>query len=177
MPLPIPHILESALKSADSETRASLDLFEALVTRIEPAAKREIRFRRDVALEFPQIAASYLLSSLQRLRVTSWGVISALNAPNEVLFAMSVRGLLESAANLAHLRANLQRTFSGEMVRKDMTYLALRMKFATRKPDDAGYTAEEASRVSSVRRSSASRHRVDTCAWVVGFCRGRLLCR
>ncbi|MBK9189314.1 MAG: hypothetical protein IPM33_10210 [Phycisphaerales bacterium] len=82
--------------------------------------------------------------------MTAWGIISAINAPNEVLFAMSIRGLLESAANLAHLRANLQRTYAGDLPRKDMSYLALRMKFATRKPDDAGYESDEAARVSSV---------------------------
>ena len=58
--------------------------------------------------------------------------------------------MLESAANVAHVRTQLQRTYSGESSRKEMTYYALRMKFATRKPDDMGLTEEEASRVSSV---------------------------
>lgn len=150
MALPIPHILSHALATGDAESRKTLDLFEALVARLEPAVKREVRFKHGVALEFPQIVASYLLSSLQRVRVTSWGVISALNAPNEVLFVMSVRSMLESAANIAHLRANLQKTYAGEVSRKDMTYLSLRMKFATRKPDDMRLDDEEAKRVSSV---------------------------
>lgn len=150
MTLPIPCILSHALSTVDAEIRKSLDLFEALVSRLEPAVKREIRFKRGVALEFPQIVASYLLSSLQRVRVTSWGVISALNAPNEVLFVMSVRAMLESAANIAYLRANVLKTYSGEVSRKDMTYLSLRMKFATRKADDLELSADEASRVSSI---------------------------
>jgi hypothetical protein len=63
---------------------------------------------------------------------------------------MAVRGILESAANIAYLRANMEKTYSGEMSRKDMTCLALRMKFATRKPDDMELSTEEASLVSSV---------------------------
>ncbi len=125
-------------------------MFESLVARLEPVVKREMRFNLGVALEFPQIVASYLLSSLQRIRVTSWGVISALNAPNEVLFVMSVRSMLESAANLAYLRANVLKTYAGKFSRKDMTYLSLRMKFATRKPDDLELSADEESLVSSV---------------------------
>jgi hypothetical protein len=150
MPLPIPGILSHAIAKVDGETRKALDLFEALVARLEPAVKREIRFHRGVVLEFPQIAASYLLSSLQRIRVTSWGVISALNAPNEVLFVLSTRAMLESAANVAHLKANMQKTYAGEVSRKDMTHLSIRMKFATRKPDDWLVEDETAKRVSSV---------------------------
>jgi hypothetical protein len=150
MALPIPHILGHALATENAETRKTFDLFEALIALLERSVKREIRFKRDVAFEFPQIVASYLLSSLQRVRVTSWGVITALNAPNEVLFVMAVRTLLESAANIAYLRANIKKTYVGEISRKDMSYLSLRMKFATRKPDDMKLTEEEAKRFSSV---------------------------
>jgi hypothetical protein len=71
MALPIPHILSHALTTENPETRKTFDLFEALVALLEPSVKREIRFKREVAFEFPQIVASYLLSSLQRVRVTS----------------------------------------------------------------------------------------------------------
>ena len=148
--MPIPHILSQALANASTETRKTFDLIEALVALLEPAVKREIRFRGSIALEFPQLVASYLLSGLQRVRVTSWGVISALNAPNEILFVMAVRALVESAANIAYLRANMNQTYAGEVSRKDMTYLSLRMKFATRKPDDWKITEEEVKRIQSV---------------------------
>lgn len=150
MPMPIPHILSQALANASAETRKTFDLFETLVALLEPALKREIRFRGSVALEFPQLVASYLLSSLQRVRVTSWGLISALNAPNEVLFVMSVRAMLESAANIAYLRANMHKTYASEVSRLDMTYLSVRMKFATRKPDDMKLNEEETKRTSSI---------------------------
>src|SRR4051794_11084073 len=96
MALPIPCILSHARSTVDAETRTSLDLFESLVARLESAVKRKMRFNKGVAMEFPQIVASYLQSSLQRVRVTSWGVVSALNSPNEILFVMSVRSMLES---------------------------------------------------------------------------------
>ncbi|MEI8375609.1 MAG: hypothetical protein WCJ35_22540 [Planctomycetota bacterium] len=150
MTLPIPFLTSRALATTDAGTRESFRLFEALVTRLEPAMKREMRFSGGVALEFPQLAASYLFSSLQRVRVVSWGVISAINAPNEALFVLAVRSMLESAANLAYLRANIVKTYAGELSRKEMTYLSLRMKFATRKPDDMELSAHEASCVSSV---------------------------
>jgi hypothetical protein len=63
---------------------------------------------------------------------------------------MAVRTLLESAANIAYLRASMQKTYAGEVSRKDMSYLSLRMKFATRKPDDMKLNEEEAKRASSV---------------------------
>ena len=157
MTLPIPFILGHALSTADAETKTSLGLFEALVARLEPAVKREIRFNHGVALEFPQIVASYLLASLQRVRVTSWGVISALNAHNEVLFVMSIRSMLESAANIAYLKATMQKAYAGDISRKDMTYLAMRMKFATRKPDDWELDEKEAKQVSSVNVLTAIR--------------------
>ena len=150
MPLPIPRILSHSLAACDAETCESLRLFEELVARIEPAVKGEIRFARDAALEFPQLVASYLFSSLQRIRVTSWGAITALNAPNELLFVMAIRSMMESAANVAYIRANMMKTYAGEMQRREMTYLALRMKFATRKPEDARYDEEEAKLVASV---------------------------
>jgi hypothetical protein len=150
MTLPIPFLLSQVLSTVDAETRESLGLFESLLARLEPAVKRQMRFKCGVALEFPQIVASYLLSSLQRVRVTSWGVVSALNAPNEVLFVMSVRSMLESAANLAYLREDMLKTYAGELSRKDMTHRSLRMKFATRNAYDQGLSADEASRVSSV---------------------------
>jgi hypothetical protein len=155
MAIPIPHILSHAVASINTETRESFDLFESLIVRLEPAFKREIRFRTDVRLEFPQLVASYLLSSLQRVRVTSWGVVSAVNAPNEVLFVLAVRSMLESAANIAYLRANMLKTYAGEVPRRDMTRLSLRMKFATRKPGDFKFSSEEASQVSSVNVLSA----------------------
>jgi hypothetical protein len=150
MTTPIPHILNQILATADAETRKTLGLFENLVIRLEPSVKHRLTFRKDVHLEFPQVVASYLLSSLQRVRITSWGVISALNAPNEVLFVMSVRSLLESTANVAYLLANMRKTYAGEVSRKDMSYLSIRMKFATRKPNDWKVSEEEAKRISSV---------------------------
>jgi hypothetical protein len=150
MVMPLPRVLSHALENADAKTQRTFDLFEELVVRLEPALRRELRFCATVPLEFPQIVASHLLCSLQRTRLTSWGVISALNAPNEVLFVMSVRAILESAANIAYLNANLLRTYAGEVSRRDMTYLSMRMKFATRKPDDLELSAEETSLFSSV---------------------------
>ena len=63
---------------------------------------------------------------------------------------LAVRTMLESAANLAYLRANIVKTYASELSRKDMTYLSFRMRFATRKPDDMELSADEASCTSSV---------------------------
>lgn len=150
MPLPIPHILNHALASCDAETRECLRLFEGLVARLEPALKRRIQFNGEISLEFPQLVASYLLSSLQRVRITAWGVITALNAPNELLFVTSVRSILESTANTAYLLSHVQKTYAGDLSRKEMTYLSFRMKFATRKPDDMELNDAEVERVTSI---------------------------
>jgi hypothetical protein len=150
MNLPIPHILSHSIVSLDAKGKETFALFEAIVGSLESGLKQEMILNPAVTLEFPQIVASYLQASLQRVRVTAWGVISAVNAPNEVLFALAVRALLESSANLAYVRANLYKTYASELPREEMTYLSFRMKFATRKPDDMNLTVEEASRVSSV---------------------------
>jgi len=150
MALPIPHVLSHVTEICNAETRQALELFESLVTRLEPCVKRELRFNNTVALEFPQIVASYLLGSLQRVRVTSWGAITSLNATNELLFVMAVRSMLESAANVAYLRAGVERCYGAETTRKELTYLALRMKFATRSPEDRGLSDREASLISSI---------------------------
>src|ERR1022692_4928455 len=142
--MPIPTVLSHSVASDEPETKETLALFEAVVARLEPAVRREIAFDKSAPIEFPQIIVSYLFSSLQRVRVTSWGVISALNAPNEVLFVLAIRSMLESAANIAYLKANMQKTYAGDVSRKDMTYLSLRMKFATRKPDDMELDDDEA---------------------------------
>jgi hypothetical protein len=150
MTLPIPFINRHTYDTVQDGTEVSFTLFESLVAKLETATTRELKFSNEAILEFPQLVASYLTSSFQRVRVISWGVISSINGSNEPLFVLSIRSILESAANLAYLRENIIKTYSGEMSRNDMTYLSLRMKFATRKPDDWKLSNDEAARVSSI---------------------------
>jgi len=142
MNLPIPEIRESCLPH-DKDSREAFLEFQELVKRLEPALRAELRFRKDTPFEFPQILASWLFSSLQRVRVTCWGVISSLNSDNEVVFVLAVRALIESTGYLAYVDEKLSRTYAGDMTRQDMTMLAFQIKFANRKPADFGLTDSE----------------------------------
>lgn len=61
-----------------------------------------------------------------------------------------IRALIESTAYVAYVDKKLSQTYDGKMTRRDMTYLALRMKFSNRAPGDAGYEEKEAQLTSSV---------------------------
>lgn len=150
MTLPLPRLLFRATTGADPETKENLELFEGIIDRLEPSVKQRIMFLRSVPFEFPQLVVSYAFASLQRIRLTAWGTISALNSPNEVLYVLATRTLVESSANMAYLHENLRKTYAGILSRKEMSYLALRMKFATRKPDDMELTTDESKTASAV---------------------------
>ena len=98
MAMPIPQVMESKLP-ADDGAKDSIRFFERIVACLEPSLKSDLLFTKDKILEFPQILASWLFANLQRVRVTTWGVVTALNAPNEVLFVLSIRALTESATS------------------------------------------------------------------------------
>ena len=156
MNLPIPEFRDSCLPD-DADSRDAFLEFQELVRRFEPALKTELRFFKGRPLEFPQILASWLFTSLQRVRVTSWGVISSVNTGNEVLFVLAIRALIESTAYIAYIDHKLHEMYDGKMTRKDMTYLAFRMKFSTRLPTDFGLDEREAKLTSSVNVLTAIR--------------------
>jgi hypothetical protein len=139
MTMPLPSVIESRLPN-NPGARESVRRFETLVSKIEKAFKSEVNFEHSKPPAFPPILASWLLGSLHRVRVTSWGLISSLNAPNELLFALSIRALMESAAYAAYAESKLQQLYEGQISREEMTRLTIQLKFATRKLDDKGLT-------------------------------------
>ena len=82
MNMPIPEVLDSQLP-ADPEARQHLILFQDVGRGYESALKTSLCFEQARPFEFPQLIASWLFSMLQRVRLTSWGVITAINASNE----------------------------------------------------------------------------------------------
>lgn len=170
MVLPLPQILESRLPLSPGP-RQSLLLFQELVARCEPALKTELRFQKapKVKFEFPQLVASWLVSALQRSRLTAWGAIGAINAPNEVLFVLAVRALLEVAALVAHVHDKLIQVYDGRLSRSDMTCFALRMKFATRKPDDMELNEREVELTKAINVLTAMKNLDRFCCRHFGF--------
>jgi hypothetical protein len=149
MNLPIPEFRESCLPK-DATIRNLFLEFQKWVRWLERTIKTELRFSKDHPVEFPLVLASWLLASLQRVRVTSWGVIAAVNSDNEVLFVLAVRALIESTAYVAYVDKKLRETYDGKLTRWEMTHLALRMKFSNRTPADFEFDKKEAQLTSAV---------------------------